>query len=165
MIRVGRQVAILGAPLLVAVSLLLPLAGCGAPTGAQSEAQQTPAPEVVTLVTADASFGTYLTDSAGRALYMWAKDRNGTSNCYDDCAEAWPPVTFAGHVTAGPDVNEKLIGAVTREDGTKQATYGGWPLYYFAPDVAPGQLTGQGDTGFGAVWWVLSPDGKPLPSA
>lgn len=153
-----------GVAAVAVVVMLAALVGCGAAT-ASNGAQAPEAPDVVTLVTADASFGTYLTDSAGRALYMWAKDRDGTSHCYDDCAEMWPPVTYSDHVTAGPDADEDLIGSVARDDGTTQVTYGGWPLYYFAPDVAPGQLTGQGDTGFGAVWWVVSPDGSPLPSA
>lgn len=108
--------------------------------------------------------GTYLTDGTGRALYMWDADRRGASTCYGQCAASWPPLTITGSATAGPGVTASLIGSSTRSDGTRQVTYGGWPLYYYAPDVRPGQLTGQGNTGFGAVWWVLSPAGQPLPS-
>ena len=66
---------------------------------------------------------------------------------------------------AGPGVDSSLIGTVTRKDGTHQVTYGGWPLYHFESDTKAGDLTGQGNTGFGAVWWVVAPNGEPLPSS
>lgn len=137
------------------------LAACGS----AAAPPPAPAPETITLLTAQASFGSYLTDSAGRALYMWDADRGGQSTCYEACAAAWPPLLVGSAAQAGPGVDSSLLGTVTRTDGTLQVSYGGWPLYYYAPDVAPGQLTGQGDTGFGAVWWVVAPDGKPLPSS
>lgn len=147
------------------------LAVGGVITGSACGAASTPAnpdltvPETVTLLTATAPIGTYLTNDAGRALYMWDADRGGQSTCYDDCAVEWPPLLVADHAIAGAGVSEDLIGETTRKDGTSQITYGGWPLYYFEPDVNPGDLSGQGDTGFGAVWWVVTPEGKPLPSA
>jgi predicted lipoprotein with Yx(FWY)xxD motif len=148
----------------VILSTLL-LAGCSATSGTRhSQPPPTTAPASVTLLTAHGIPGTYLTDSSGRALYMWDADRNGASTCYDACAVDWPPLTVGGTATAGPGVQASLIGSTEREDGTKQVTYGGWPLYYFLPDDQPGELSGQGDTGFGAVWWVISPGGKPLPS-
>ena len=42
----------------------------------------------------------------------------------------------------------------TREDGKRQTTYKGWPLYYFAGDKAPGDVLGQG---LGNVWFVANP--------
>jgi predicted lipoprotein with Yx(FWY)xxD motif len=143
--------------------LVTALAACGSHTAASS-APTTP-PAHVTLTTAHGIPGTYLTDDTGRALYMWDADRGGSSTCYDKCATAWPPLTVTGTASAGTGVQASLIGSTTRKDGTHQVTYGGWPLYYYAPDVKPGELSGQGDTGFGAVWWVVAPDGKPLPSA
>jgi predicted lipoprotein with Yx(FWY)xxD motif len=155
--RVGSAVA--AAMLLGAV-----LTAC-APGSTNSSASTTLAPETVTLLTAQAPFGTYLTDGSGRTLYMWEADRHGTSTCYDACAVDWPPVTVTGKVTNGPGVDADLIGHSPRKDGTAQVTYGGWPLYYFKPDVRPGDLSGQGNTGYGAVWWVIAPNGEPLPSA
>lgn len=147
------------------VLALMTAAACGsAGRSAQQTPPSAPVPATVTLLTAKASFGSYLTDGAGRALYMWDADRGGTSTCYGDCAVAWPPLTVGDAAEAGPGVDASLIGTVTRNDGTQQVTYGGWPLYYFESDVHAGDLTGQGDTGFGAVWWVVSPGGEPLPS-
>jgi predicted lipoprotein with Yx(FWY)xxD motif len=40
-------------------------------------------------------------------------------------------------------------------------TYGGRPLYTFAPDKnTPGNAKGQGVDGFGAEWYVVAPNGK-----
>lgn len=146
-----------------AVILAFSAAACG--TGGKAAPPTPPPPANVTLLTATAPFGTYVTDSAGRALYMWDADRGGTSTCYDDCAVDWPPLTVGDAAQAGPGLDASLLGTTARKDGSKQVTYGGWPLYYFAPDVKPGELTGQGDTGFGAVWWVVAPNGEPLPSS
>jgi predicted lipoprotein with Yx(FWY)xxD motif len=145
------------------LAFALAAAACG--SGAKAAPSTTPVPSTITLLTAEAPFGTYLTDSAGRALYMWDADREGSSTCYGDCAAEWPPLTVGDAAEAGPNVDASLIGTVARTDGTQQVTYGGWPLYYFESDVQPGELSGQGDTGFGAVWWVVAPNGEPLPSS
>lgn len=144
-----------------AVALLVLTAACSG----RAAPPTTPIPATITLLTAQASFGTYLTDDAGRALYMWDADRDGSSTCYGDCATAWPPLTVGDAAHAGPGVDSSLIGTVTRKDGTHQVTYGGWPLYHFESDTKAGDLTGQGNTGFGAVWWVVAPNGEPLPSS
>ena len=147
---------------LLAITVTATAAACG--SRAATPAVTTTPPAGVTLLTARGIPGTYLTDGTGRALYMWDADRHGTSTCYEKCAVSWPPLTVTGTATAGPGVQGSLIGSSVRSDGTRQVTYGGWPLYYYAPDARPGELTGQGDTGFGAVWWVISPAGQPLPS-
>jgi predicted lipoprotein with Yx(FWY)xxD motif len=51
-------------------------------------------------------------------------------------------------------VTEGDFGAITREDGKRQTTYKGWPLYYYAGDKAPGDVLGQG---LGNVWFVANP--------
>ena len=54
---------------------------------------------------------------------------------------------------AGAGVPGKL-GSITRADGIKQVTYNDMPLYYWASDMKPGDMTGQG---VGGVWFMMSP--------
>ena len=51
------------------------------------------------------------------------------------------------------------IGTITRDDGTKQVTLAGMPLYLFAGDSHAGDVTGQG---VGGVWWAVAPDGAKV---
>ena len=86
-------------------------------------------------------------------LYVFVPDNAGPSTCVDDCAAAWP--ALGGPVTAGEGADEAMLGTAARpDDGSEQATYNGWPLYYFAQDAAPGDTTGQG---LGENWWVVDP--------
>jgi hypothetical protein len=54
---------------------------------------------------------------------------------------------------------------ITRSDGSKQVTYDGHPLYYFAGDSSSGMATGQGSDEFGAKWWLVSPSGSDVTAA
>ncbi|HZI44358.1 MAG TPA: hypothetical protein VFD53_04000, partial [Ilumatobacter sp.] len=60
--------------------------------------------------------------------------------------------------TAGDGVDAALVGTVEHPIGT-QATYNGWPLYFFAGDDAPGDTNGQGQ---GGVWYVVDPTGNAI---
>jgi predicted lipoprotein with Yx(FWY)xxD motif len=109
----------------------------------------------LTLKTDKGSAGIWLTDAAGRTLYLYTKDKGTTSECYDACAKAWPPLLTTGPVTiSGQYTVQSDLGTTTRTDGTKQVTYGGHPLYYFEGDSAPGQTKGQG---VGGVWFLIGP--------
>jgi|FLYL01.1.fsa_nt_gi predicted lipoprotein with Yx(FWY)xxD motif len=99
----------------------------------------------------------FLVDGQGRTLYLFTNDEGGTPSCYDTCADDWPPVPAPA--TAGDGVDPSRVGSVERRDGASQATYRGWPLYYYAADFVPGDANGQGVNG---VWWVVSPDGEAL---
>jgi predicted lipoprotein with Yx(FWY)xxD motif len=103
--------------------------------------------------------GTFLTDAEGNTLYYFTRDVTpGVSVCSGGCLEAWPALTVAEgqELTAGDGVTGTL-GAITREDGTMQATYRGRPLYYFSGDEAPGDTNGQDVNG---VWFVAAEDGS-----
>jgi predicted lipoprotein with Yx(FWY)xxD motif len=54
------------------------------------------------------------------------------------------------------------VATITRDDGSRQITVNGLPLYLYAPDEAPGDVTGQG---VGGVWWVVGPDGAKIDTA
>lgn len=107
-------------------------------------------------------YGEYLTDGQGRSLYLFKADNENESNCYDDCAEAWPPLLTAGRPETGNNVNSSLIGTITRKDNKQQVTYNNWPLYYFKNDQSAGQTKGQDVKGFGAEWYLISPDGEEV---
>lgn len=107
------------------------------------------------LKTDKGSAGIWLTDSAGRTLYLYTQDKGTTSECYGACAKAWPPLLTTGPVTiSGQYTVQSDLGTASRTDGTKQVTYGGHPLYYYAGDTAPGQTKGQG---VGGVWFLIGP--------
>ncbi|MGW4206046.1 SCO0930 family lipoprotein [Streptomyces sp. NPDC004726] len=102
--------------------------------------------------------GKVVTDSAGLTLYRFDKDTASPpkSNCDGDCAKAWP-VVAAGGASAAPGIDASLIGEVTRSDGSKQLTIGGWPMYRYAQDTKAGDAKGQG---VGGTWFASAPDGK-----
>ncbi len=113
-------------------------------------------PVAVSLLLAESDeLGPYLTDEAGLTLYTFAIDVPGTSNCYDRCAVAWPPllVEAGDQLVAGEGLPGEL-GTTEREDGTLMVTYNGWPLYYWVNDEAPGDTTGHN---VGNVWAVAYP--------
>ncbi|MGP4014058.1 SCO0930 family lipoprotein [Streptomyces sp. 4N124] len=134
--------------------------GAGAGTGAQNEqsnANQASAAGQLAVST-NAEVGNMVTDGAGMTLYRFDQDtaEPPKTNCDGDCATDWPPVP-AGDATAGAGIDKALLGEVTRADGTKQLTVGGWPAYRYAKDTTPGDVKGQG---VGGKWYALAPDGK-----
>lgn len=63
-------------------------------------------------------------------------------------------------------MSQGLLGRVYRKGVGWQVTYAGHPLYLF--DDAPGAVTGEGWNEPGlppwhGIWWLISPDGQPVP--
>ncbi len=110
-------------------------------------------------VTQSMKLGAFLVDAEGMTLYIFLNDEPGKSNCYDACAQNWPPLLSDGAPIAGEGVDAALLGTAERSDGGVQVTYNGWPLYYFAADTAAGDTNGQGIKN---VWYVISPDGEAV---
>ncbi|MFJ7216927.1 SCO0930 family lipoprotein [Amycolatopsis sp. NPDC098790] len=102
--------------------------------------------------------GPVVTDQAGRTLYLFTKDGRGAgqSTCDGTCAKTWPPLLVDGRITVAPAIDTGLIGQLTRTDGRKQVTIGGWPVYTYAKDSAPGEATGHGA---GNTWYAMEPSG------
>lgn len=98
---------------------------------------------------AESAMGTILVDADGMALYTFDKDEAGVSNCYDKCAENWPPLAVED---GAAEEGEWTI--VERKDGSKMWAYDGQPLYTFVKDSAPGEVTGDG---VNEVWHVAKP--------
>ncbi|WP_017983688.1 hypothetical protein [Amycolatopsis methanolica] len=66
---------------------------------------------------------TVLTDGDGRTIYLFTKDGKNPpkTTCEGQCATTWPPVVARGE-TRIEGVDPKLVGTVTRPDGTEQVT-------------------------------------------
>jgi predicted lipoprotein with Yx(FWY)xxD motif len=154
----------------LAVAATLLLAACGSDDSSDNSGTSAPATassassssSAAVVQTAGGSLGTHLVDSSGRTLYLWVADTSSQSTCDGACAEAWPPLSTTGAPKAGAGVRASLLGTTARSDGTREVTYAGHPLYFFAGDTSPGQTTGQGSDQFGAPWWVVAPSGKAI---
>ena len=115
-----------------------------------------------TLSLRQTKLGSILVSAQGRTLYLFAGDRGGNSTCNATCAKFWPPLLTRSTPTAGPGLNPRLVGTKRRANGSVQVTYNRHPLYSFALDKAPGQTNGQGRSGFGARWFVVSARGAAV---
>lgn len=103
--------------------------------------------------------GDVLVDGDGMTLYLFTQDPDGESVCEDDCLAAWPPLLVEDDPTPGDGVDESLVSTITRDEGAIQVTYDGAPLYTWASDQEPGDVTGQGVQD---VWFVVAPDGSAI---
>jgi predicted lipoprotein with Yx(FWY)xxD motif len=164
-----RSILRVGAPL---AALAFVAAACS--SGSNNTSASLPAAPASSAVggsssgtTVDVSTGngtSFVTDSSGRSLYLFASDTKTSSTCYGACATAWPPLTTTGAPKPGTGAKASQLGTITRTDGTKQVTYGGHPLYYFEGDSAAGQTNGEGINGFGAPWYLVAPSGQQITS-
>lgn len=109
-------------------------------------------------------------DGNGRTVYMFAADTGGTPNCTVKidpiCPKLWPPVTTAGAPRSGKGIVASKLSTTKYPNGVTQIRYNRHPLYYFSGccgygpgDRKPGDARGQGVFD---VWYVLSPQGKPI---
>lgn len=141
----------------VAVLSSLTLAACGDDESDGDGAAATGGDADLQLVSSD--LGDVLADASGKVLYLFVPDAQGESTCYDQCAANWP--AFGEIDAVGSGLDASLLGTTTRTDGTVQATYNGWPLYYYAGDANPGDMLGQS---LNDVWWVVDAAGEAVSS-
>jgi predicted lipoprotein with Yx(FWY)xxD motif len=154
------------AVMLVVAGCTMPLAtgqpaAAAPPTAAPSEAAPTEAMATTLMVSQQEGLGQFLTDEQGNSLYLFLNDTPNTSNCYDQCAQNWPPLLTSGSPVAGQGVDAALLGTTQRQDGSTQVTYNGWPLYHYVKDQQPGDTTGQD---VGSVWYLVTPQGEQVQS-
>lgn len=98
--------------------------------------------------------GEILTDADDKTLYFFSNDTEGMSMCAGGCLEVWP-VFYAEVITTDDGLETEDFATITREDGAKQTTYKGRPLYYFASDANAGDTKGDG---INDVWFVAKTD-------
>jgi predicted lipoprotein with Yx(FWY)xxD motif len=143
------------------VSLLALAAACGG--GSSNQDYGTPAQpgegsatSATLTIATDARLGGHLVDGNGRSLYYFAKDvpasgdAAAVSRCDASCLPIWPVFSADNVVAEGIDATD--VGEITRSDGSKQRTYKGFPLYYYAGDTAAGDTRGEGVDG---TWYVV----------
>jgi predicted lipoprotein with Yx(FWY)xxD motif len=185
----SRLLIVLGFGLVLALQL-------GAHAHAQSINCATPVtsaptgPAVVSV--ASTPYGKVLVEGsagyAGCSLYILTSDElhtlttgavpfacsDGQNVLASPCGAAlWPALLTDGAPIAGPGVNPRLLGTVTRKDvlpgqSVQQVTYGGLPLYRFFLDAKPGDTQGANlfdpVTSPAGIWYLVEPShGRPAP--
>lgn len=136
------------------------LAACGSSDDGSSDSSGDSASSSGLVQTSDVSgVGTVLVDSSGRTLYFADEESDGTIKCVDACLSFWTPVEATGDLPSDIDG----LGTMTRDDnGAKQVTYDGAPLYTFKLDKGPGQATGDDFTdsfsGVSFTWHAAATD-------
>ncbi|HEX5029226.1 MAG TPA: hypothetical protein VFV56_10480 [Gaiellaceae bacterium] len=141
----------------IAIIVALVLVSMGAALAANGSAASATA-----VATGPSGLGRIVVDGRGHTLYLFEKDRRGTSRCAGLCATYWPPLLTSGKSVASKGARRALLGTIRRADGTRQVTYAGHPLYTFSGDARRGQTNGEGLTDFGAGWYAVSPVGKKI---
>jgi predicted lipoprotein with Yx(FWY)xxD motif len=133
-------------------------------TTATSEASVPVTGQAEVKAIANLDYGPILANGDGLPLYIYDKDtQNGTTSaCADEeCTTSWTPLTTEGTATAGPGAIQSLLGTITREDGTTQVTYNGWPLYLYSGDTSSDTTNGQGAE---PGWTLISSSGRAVPA-
>jgi predicted lipoprotein with Yx(FWY)xxD motif len=107
------------------------------------------------------SLGTVVGSIAGIVAYTDSAESSKHFVCTSaSCTATWHPwVTDGVAVTAGPGVQQSLLGTVKRPDGSVQMTYGGHALYLYAHTQHAVQANAQGA---GGVWYVVGTDGNVI---
>jgi predicted lipoprotein with Yx(FWY)xxD motif len=163
-IRPTRALTLTGSIVAAAV-LAAACSSSSKPGTATTNAPAAPGTSAATGVSIEAHsgpMGTFLTDSSGKTLYLFASDSATKSSCSGGCTAFWPPLTSTGTPKATGAAASGTITTLTRSDGSKQVVYDGHPLYYFKEDSSAGQTNGQGSDNFGAKWWLVAPSGQPI---
>jgi predicted lipoprotein with Yx(FWY)xxD motif len=138
---------------LAAGGLSAALVAVGSPAGASSR--------VVVSTSKNATYGTILV--SGKTVYTLKASK---TSCGANCLKIWPELLLPKGVskaTAGSGVNAAKLGTVKRSGGTRQVTYNGKALYYFALDSGPGKVTGNIKDKWGT--WSVVVTAKPVGSS
>lgn len=137
------------------------LAPDGKKAGQQAAGQspdQSQASDVQLSVTDNAALGKIIVDGRMRTLYRFNKDSAWPMKfgCVGACLTTWKPAKPVDKSKVS-GVAAKLVGTVTRPDGTKQLAINCWPVYWFTGDEKPGDINGQGKMG---LWFAVTEGGK-----
>jgi predicted lipoprotein with Yx(FWY)xxD motif len=97
---------------------------------------------------------TVLTATNGLTLYALSAEKHGTFICKGSCLKDWHPLAVArGVKPTGP----VALGTIKRPDnGLRQVTFEGRPLYTFDADTKKGDAKGEGFKDVG-TWHAATP--------
>lgn len=97
---------------------------------------------------------TILTTLGGRTLYTLSAETGGTFICKRSCLATWHPLYVAAGVKPTGPVK---LGTIKRPDnGRRQVTFRGRPLYTFDGDEEKGDANGEGFKDVG-TWHAAAP--------
>jgi predicted lipoprotein with Yx(FWY)xxD motif len=97
---------------------------------------------------------TVLTANNGLTLYTLSAEKHGTFICKGSCLKDWHPLVVAKGVKPTGPVQ---LGTVKRPDnGRRQVTFEGRPLYTFDDDRKKGDANGEGFKDVG-TWHAATP--------
>jgi predicted lipoprotein with Yx(FWY)xxD motif len=97
---------------------------------------------------------TVLTNLRGITLYSLSAESNGKFICKGSCLLDWHPLVVAAGVKPTGPVR---LGTIKRPDnGKRQVTFNGRPLYTFDADAKAGDVKGQGIKDVG-TWHAATP--------
>jgi predicted lipoprotein with Yx(FWY)xxD motif len=97
---------------------------------------------------------TVLTNLSGLTLYSLSAEKNGKFICKGSCLRDWHPLyVAAGTKPTGPT---KLSAIARPDNGKRQVTAHGLPLYTFDEDERKGDAKGEGIKDVG-TWHAATP--------
>ena len=135
----------------------------GTTSSAPSESASPRGGRGAVVTTSGSDYGTVLVDDRRQAIYLFDLEAGRSPRCYGACAAAWPPVLTTGEPRARRQVRGDLLGTVRRRDGSRQVTYAGHPLYFYAHE-GPGQLLCHDIVEYGGRWLAITPRGLAAPA-
>ena len=187
--KIARAVliALVGTGVYVGVALLFssPASAATAPCSDPDSLTNLPTGPTTVSVASTPDFGRVLVIGSGAysgcSLYLLTSDQlhalnpsapyacSATGNAKGPCDTVlWPALLTDGPPIAGPGVDPRLLGTVTRTDlpglpAVQEVTYAGWPLYRFFRDTNPGDTAGANlndpNTSPKGIWYLLNPRG------
>jgi len=140
----------------VALGVLLAAGSAGLALSVLPAAAGAAGSSTVVTVTHNKTWGPILTLKNGDTIYRLTADSKNKSTCSGACAKVWPPVLLASGQKSPVGHGVSGLGTIARAGGARQVTFKGIPLYLFAGDQKPGQVTGNIKDTWGQ-WWDVNP--------
>ena len=124
---------------------------------AATETTADPATAATVQVADDDEFGPILVGPNGHTLYLFERDQGTTTACTDRCAQVWPALAASVEPSAGDGVDASMLSTADAQV-PDQVVYNGHLLYFYAQDMAPGEVKGIEIP----AWFPVSPEGNKV---